>query len=193
MKLERALQFSKTLMEKTVQEGDVVIDCTVGNGYDTKFLAKLVGPTGRVIGFDVQQAAINNTIERLEKHQLLNRVQLHKCGHENLLTVIEQTDKSLVGKVAGAIFNLGYLPGSDKTIVTKAETTIAAIEQLLTVLARQAIIVLVVYHGHEEGIKERDQLLTYAKQLDQTVAHVLKYEFINQKNMPPFIIAIEKL
>ena len=34
-------------------------------------------------------------------------------------------------KLLDAIFNLGYLPGGDKSIVTKPETTISAIEQLL--------------------------------------------------------------
>ena len=34
-------------------------------------------------------------------------------------------------KLTGAIFNLGYLPGGDKSITTQASTTISAIEQLL--------------------------------------------------------------
>jgi hypothetical protein len=35
-------------------------------------------------------------------------------------------------------------------------------------------------------------LLEYVQRLDQQQAHVLRYEFINQINHPPFIIAIEK-
>ena len=62
------------------------------------------------------------------------------------------------GKITGAIFNLGYLPGGDKTIVTKPETTISAIEQLFTIMAPEGIIVLVIYHGHPEGAVERDML-----------------------------------
>ncbi|MDP4106588.1 MAG: class I SAM-dependent methyltransferase, partial [Bacillota bacterium] len=39
---------------------------------------------------------------------------------------------------------------------------------------------------------ERDRLLEYCRDLDQNVAHVLEYKFLNQKNNPPFIVAIEK-
>lgn len=41
--LERVLPFSKSLLEKIVSAGETVIDATAGNGYDTLFLAKLVG------------------------------------------------------------------------------------------------------------------------------------------------------
>jgi hypothetical protein len=59
-------------------------------------------------------------------------------------------------------------------------------------MASEGIIVLVIYHGHEEGTIERDELLHYCGQLDQNLAHVLQYQFINQANNPPFIVAIEK-
>ena len=42
-------------------------------------------------------------------------------------------------------------------------------------------IILVIYHGHDEGKLERDALLKYLKELDQQKAHVLQYQFINQK------------
>ncbi len=51
---------------------------------------------------------------------------------------------------------------------------------------------IVIYHGHPEGKVEREYLLRYVKSLDQNIAHVLEYKFLNQKNNPPFIIAIEK-
>lgn len=56
----------------------------------------------------------------------------------------------------------------------------------------EGIIILVIYHGHDEGKLERDALLKYLKELDQQKAHVLQYQFINQKNNAPFICAIEK-
>lgn len=189
MKLERALQFAKSLLASAVKEGDIAIDCTVGNGHDTTYLAELVGTTGKVIGFDVQSAAIKNTTDRLVSANLINRVILNNIGHENLIDVV---DEDYFNKVTGAVFNLGYLPGSDKKVVTMPETTITAINQLLKIMAPGGLIVLVVYHGHEEGVVERDALLNYVTQLDQQLAHVLKYQFINQKNNPPFVIAIEK-
>ena len=47
----------------------------------------------------------------------------------------------------------------------------------------EGIIILVIYHGHDEGKLERDALLKYLKELDQQKAHVLQYQFINQKIM----------
>ena len=51
-----------------VREGDTTIDATVGNGWDTVFLARLVGPTGRVIGLDVQADALENARRLLDSH-----------------------------------------------------------------------------------------------------------------------------
>lgn len=189
MHLDRILPYAKTLLEKSVKSGDIVVDATLGNGHDTVFLAKLAGESGRVYGFDVQEEAIAASSERLIKEGLLERVVLVHQGHETLADHIPATDH---GKITGAIFNLGYLPGSDKTIITKPDTTIAAIEQLLKIMAPEGIIVLVIYHGHEGGSLERDTLLNYCRKIDQKTAHVLQYQFINQQNNPPFIVAIEK-
>jgi predicted methyltransferase len=189
MKLEKIPSFAQSLLEKAVTIGDAVVDATLGNGHDTLFLANLVGETGRVYGFDVQLKAVTASAERISSHGLSNRVTLFHQGHENLGHFIPQEEQ---GKITGAIFNLGYLPGSDKSIVTKPNTTISAVEQLLTIMAPEGIIVLVIYHGHPGGATERDQLLQYCEQLDQNNFHVLQYQFINQKNSPPFIVAIEK-
>jgi len=47
--------------------------------------------------------------------------------------------------------------------------------------------------GHEGGENEKDGLLEYVRSLPQSFVHVLKYEFINQQNHPPFVLAIEKM
>lgn len=189
MKLERVLQFAKTLMEKSVSDGDIVVDATLGNGHDTLFLANLVGKSGKVYGFDIQEQAIKNSKSLILEHELEECVQLFHKGHEHLLELIPRNHH---GHVKAAIFNLGYLPGSDKSIVTVPETTIAAIDQLLEILSPEGIIVLVIYHGHQEGAAERDELMKFVQTIDQKQARVLLYQFLNQKNHPPFIVAIEK-
>ena len=189
MKLERILPFARRLLEQAITPGDVVVDATLGNGHDTLFLAKLVGATGKVYGFDIQAQAIKATNTRLANQELIERVSLFRKGHEQMKESIPAEEH---GKITGAIFNLGYLPGGDKSIVTRSQSTISAVEQLLEIMSPEGIIVLVIYHGHEEGAVERDDLLTYCQQIDQTKAHVLQYQFINQANQPPFIIAIEK-
>ncbi|MBM7660460.1 16S rRNA C1402 N4-methylase RsmH [Bacillus mesophilus] len=186
MKLERILPFARSLLKNAVEPGDYVVDATVGNGHDTVFLAELVGDTGHVYGFDIQEEAIRSTRVKLKDKQLKERVTLFKKGHEHVMECLSSKELS------GAIFNLGYLPGGDKNIVTTADTTISSIKQILSLLKPEGIIVLVIYHGHPEGKVERDQLLQYVSSIDQKEAHVLQYQFLNQQNHPPFIVAIEK-
>src|SRR4051812_36875452 len=128
MKMEGVLPFARTLLEKAVKPGDSVVDATVGNGHDTVFLAGLAGENGKVYGFDIQESAINKTRKKLSEQGLASRVELFHTGHENI-------QESMAGiQVSGAIFNLGYLPGSDKAVVTRPETTIPAVRQLFDML-----------------------------------------------------------
>lgn len=186
MKLERVLQFAQTLLKDTITEGEIAVDATAGNGHDTLFLAQLVGDDGFVYAFDVQKQAVDATLHRLLDHALEHRALVMHTGHENIA-------KHITKPVAGAIFNLGYLPGGDHTIVTQSNTTVTAIDSLLKLLKVGGMIVLVVYHGHEGGKEERDEVIRFVSDLPQKNVHVLRYEFINQKNDPPFIIALEKV
>ncbi|TQR18020.1 class I SAM-dependent methyltransferase [Psychrobacillus vulpis] len=186
MILKRVLPFAKDLLSKVITKGDIVVDATAGNGYDTVFLAELVGETGHVYAFDVQAEAIKSTQEKLIQANLHSRSTLILDGHENVSTYVQS-------EIAAAIFNLGYLPGSNLEIVTKGKSTIQALESLLGMLKVGGIIVLVVYHGHIGGKEEKDALMNYVQQLPQSFAHVLSYQFLNQQNNPPFIIAIEKM
>lgn len=189
MKLDGILPFARLLLEKAISAGDIAIDCTVGNGNDTVFLAKIVGDSGRVFGFDIQNLAIEKTSVKLTEHGISEQVSLNLNGHENVKSIVPS---ELHGKVKGAIFNLGYLPGGDKEIITVPETTIHAVHDLLEILAPEGIIVIVVYYGHPKGAIERDALSEYVKNIPQEIAHVLEYRFMNPTNNPPFIIAIEK-
>lgn len=186
MKLQRVLQYAQFLLKETVHPGDIVVDATAGNGYDTAFLAQLAGNEGHVYAFDVQQQAISSTEERVREAGLENRVTAILDGHEHVA-------KHVLKPVQAAIFNLGYLPGSDHEIITTPSTTLKAIQDLLQLLKVGGMIILVVYHGHHGGKEERDALIEYVSTLPQKYIHVLRYEFINQKNDPPFIIALEKV
>ena len=186
MKLERVLQYAQTLLKSAVDEGDIAVDATAGNGHDTLFLAQLVGDDGFVYAFDVQKQAVDATLHRLLDNALEHRALVLKDGHENVAKYVNKP-------VAGAIFNLGYLPGSDHEVITRPNTTIQALEDLLKLLKVGGIIVLVIYHGHEGGKEERDEVIRFVSELPQKYIHVLRYEFLNQKNDPPFVIALEKV
>ncbi|MBI6864613.1 class I SAM-dependent methyltransferase [Lysinibacillus sp. RSDA_15] len=186
MKLQRVLQYAQQLLKDSVEEGDTVVDATAGNGHDTLFLAQLVGDEGQVYAFDVQKKAVDATLHRLLDQGLEHRALVLNKGHEEVANFIHKP-------VAAAIFNLGYLPGSNHDIITKPTTTIQAIEDLLKLLKVGGLIILVIYHGHPGGKEERDTVTDYVSQLPQKYVHVLKYEFLNQQNDPPFIIALEKM
>ena len=186
MKLERVLQYAQTLLKSAINEGDIAVDATAGNGHDTLFLAQLVGDDGFVYAFDVQKQAVDATLHRLLDNALEHRALVLKDGHENVAKYVNKP-------VAAAIFNLGYLPGSDHEVITRPNTTIQALEGLLKLLKVGGIIVLVIYHGHEGGKEERDEVIRFVSELPQKYIHVLRYEFLNQKNDPPFVIALEKV
>ena len=182
--LERILPFSKSLLEKAVKPGDTVIDGTAGNGYDTLFLAELVGATGKVFSFDVQSEAIISTQSKLDEANFQNVTLIHD-GHQHVLQYVNE-------EVSAAIFNLGYLPGSDQSITTAGDTTWKAVTDLLSLLKKNGIIILVIYHGHEEGKVERHYLEQCLATLDSSTTQVLQYQFINRPTAP-FIVAIEKV
>lgn len=185
--LKTALNYSHELLEEIVEAGDLVVDGTVGNGFDTLFLSKLVGNTGKVLGFDVQEQALTTTREKLLAADLSTPVVLHHKGHESLTTLLSEQDK-----VKAAIFNLGYLPKSDKRIITKSDTTLLALQALLTHLVPKGRVIIVIYYGHEGGLEEKTAVLNYVKAIPQADFNVLSYQFVNQKNNPPILIAIEK-
>lgn len=183
--LHRVLPFSKRLMSETILPGESVVDATAGNGNDTFFLAELVGEDGKVFAFDIQQAALEATAGRLG--ELTSRVNLILDSHANVDRYVNQP-------IGGAMFNLGYLPYSnDKSIITKPDSTIQAIHKLLGMLKKGGIITISVYDGHDGGKEERDALLAYVKTLHQADVHVIRYELLNQRNNPPFLVALEKV
>lgn len=191
MKLSGVLPFARELLTKSIPEGAIVVDATAGNGHDTLFLAKLVGEKGKVYSFDIQEKAIRSTQARIASEDVEQQVKLIHDSHDNLKAHLERDDCK---NISGAIFNLGYLPGADtdKSVVTAPKSTINALMQLTANLLPEGMIILVVYHGHEEGKLEKEALLPFVRALRQEEYHVLEYRFTNQRNNPPFIIAIEK-
>lgn len=186
--LKRVLPFCHALLKETVQPGDIVIDATIGNGNDTLLLSELVGPKGYVYGFDIQIQAIEKTKALLNLHQQPER-QLICDSHANLIDYLSEAHHQ---QIKAAIFNLGYLPGGNKSIITTPDSTLAAVKIILSLLKEDGLLILVVYHGHSGGASERDALLHYVTGLEQKEYDVLRYGFINQRNSPPFIIAIQK-
>lgn len=146
--IPRPTELVHLLLQRLLSEGDLAIDATAGNGHDTCFLARLVGVTGRVLAFDVQEAAIGASRTRLESEGLAERVDLFQESHAGLAT------HAAPGSVAAILFNLGYLPGSDQSVITKAAETLSALEASLHVLRPGGWLCVVCYPGHVGGDDE---------------------------------------
>ena len=183
--LTKVTDLNKLLLEDVIKEGDIVIDATMGNGYDTKYLAEKVGANGVVYSFDVQEDAIKSTKKRLEKAELIDRVNLILDGHQNM-------DMYVNKEVSCVMFNLGYLPRAKHQVITKPETTVEAIKKSLELLKPNGVVSIAIYTGHEGGMEECDEVFGYVSKLDQSEYSVLNCNFVNQINHPPRLIMIEK-
>lgn len=188
MDIPQAVEFSHYLLARQIDEGDFVIDATCGNGQDTGFLARLVGEFGKVLALDIQEDAIEATEMELEKRGLKEQVEIRQADHSNLLSLIN-TEKM---RPKAIVFNLGYLPGGDKSVVTEAVNTLPALEDSLELLGNNGVLVVTAYPGHEEGLKERQEIETWAEKLDYKAFIVGHYRFINQEKNPPEVFVIQK-
>lgn len=146
-----------------LKTGDAVIDATLGNGHDALFLAQTIGSTGQLFGFDIQETALSNTRERLQNEQIQTAVTLFQASHAEMLTMIPQ---QWHGKIQAIMFNLGYLPGADKTLITQAASTLKALAAAIQLLAEQGILTVMAYPGHAGGDDETEQLAAWCQQLN---------------------------
>ena len=183
--INKITEVNKIFLDKIVQKGDIVIDATMGNGYDTIYLGNLVGENGKVYAFDVQEEAIKSTKKKVERDNMTDRVELILDGHQNL-------DKYVKEEVSCVVFNLGYLPRAKHVVITKPDTTLEAIKKSLKLLKPNGIISIAAYIGHEGGLEEKNYICEYLDNLNQNEFNVLHIQFTNQINNPPQLILIEK-
>ena len=176
------LNKARSLMEGNLKENDLVIDATVGNGKDSLYLLEII-KKGYLFGFDIQEEAINNT-NNLLKDKYKN-YRLFKLGHENMDMVLEDYQ----GKISLIIFNLGFLPKGNKDITTKSSTTIRAIENSIKLLNKKGHIVITIYKGHKEGLKESIKIKEY---LDNNKNYVYEEYHNTDNKLAPYVIDIKQ-
>lgn len=184
--ITRATSFVHHVLKEKIREGNTVIDGTMGNGNDTLFLAKLVGPDGMVFSFDIQSIALERTQNKIINNKLNDyNIKLIKDGHENI-------ENYVVTPIDGAMFNLGYLPQGDHSIITEPESTIKAIQSVLKLLNLGGIISIIIYYGHEGGSEEKQKVLDFLHDLSHENFTVMQCNYINHNNNPPIVVFIEK-
>lgn len=176
--MDKVLEFARTLINNKGGEKNVGIDATCGRGNDTLFLAQRFK---EVYAFDIQDEAIFSTKELIKDYK---NVKVIKNSNENICTYVKNIDV--------VMYNLGYLPKGDKGITTTAVATIRSLSSVLPLLNAEGIITIICYPGHLEGYNESIEIEKYLRSLNQKEYDVIKYEFINQINNPPFLLAIRK-
>ncbi|MDO4344199.1 MAG: class I SAM-dependent methyltransferase [Eubacteriales bacterium] len=177
----------RRMMSGHVSPGAFCIDATMGNGSDTQHLCSLAGPRGRVLAFDIQPAALKHTRARLEKA-------LPFCNYELILdSHVHLKQYAAPDSVDCITFNLGYLPGGDHLLATRAETTLEALSQSLKLLKKGGLLSVCIYSGGDTGYEEKNAVLSWLKTLHSKEYLVLVTEYYNRPNDPPIPAQIIKL
>ncbi|KAI8105870.1 hypothetical protein M9434_000449 [Picochlorum sp. BPE23] len=185
MKNSRLTHLAHQIWPISVRKGDVVCDATCGNGYDSVYLAKLVGPDGHLVAIDIQKEAVRATQDNIEaqvpEHER-PKVTYVVGSHENLIEHVGSNVAKLV------CFNLGYLPGGDKSIVTQVDSTLAAIEASLEALVFGGIVSILCYIGHPGGMAEYEAVQEYVSQLSPKYWVSSEFTLLNSPTAPIMIM-----
>lgn len=172
-----------------IRAGDIVIDATVGNGHDTRFLADCVGPTGHVYAIDLQQHALDQAAQLLSENNLAQII--WKLGNHAQLPEIIPAEHQ--GCIAVVMFNLGYLPGGDKSITTTASTTAKAVMMATRMLRPGGLVTIVAYTGHPGGLEETQALEAVLTALCPNLFQTEWFPSDPSKHHPPRLYVIRKL
>ncbi len=187
MKNYQITEWVHHFLKEHVQPGDICIDATMGNGNDTALLSKLAGENGKVIAFDIQQMALDNTKEKLVKENCPLNYELILDSHETMGDFAKENTVSCI------TFNLGYLPGGDHAKATKGDSSIRAIETGLLLLKKKGLMTVCIYSGGDSGFEEKETVLSYIKALDPKKYLAIISEYANRPNNPPIPVLLIKI
>lgn len=175
------------LLSAYLKKGDIAIDATVGNGHDTAFLLEKVGKKGHVYGFDIQASAIESTRQQ--------------CANAAYLTLILDSHAKLadyippeqIGRIKACLFNLGYLPRGDKTIITRSESTLIALDAACEVLMVGGILTVLAYPGHPDGDQETAQVAKWCAKLSPAQFDCRVFDSDAENPQAPRLWLIDKI
>ena len=213
------LSLVPTLLGQTLAPGDFAVDATCGNGHDTLTLVDFCGPSGHVVACDVQDRALEATRQRLlsssssssssgsgsgsaedeasvtfwqGNHRDLSIVDeaLRRRGHDDVEGAsLAEDGFATGGPVKAWVYNLGYLPGSDRSVTTQTEDTLSSIRQARDRTARGGLICVTLYVGHEGGKEEAAAVREEMGGWDQAVWRVVEHRPLNWPRSPVLLTA----
>ena len=196
--LSSMVSWSQRLVCEVLRSGDLAVDLTAGKGRDACALAKAVGRAGQVIALDLQATALEQTAQLLQKHEFA----VSSWPDDQFLPTqpgifLVQTCHSSLGKVLqhpakAIIANLGYLPGGDPMLITRPDSTLAALQQSLRLLAPGGRLAVTVYPGHPGGAEEGAAVNELFGHLPSIHWQVLSLRVDNCKEAP-FLLVAERI
>jgi len=173
------LDLAHDYWRRLVTSSDIVVDATCGNGYDSAFLLTLQ-PT-KLIVFDIQDIALHATKKRIDTISHASTVTYHQMCHSKIDEVAARESVKLI------VYNLGYLPGGNKTITTMTSTTLESIQSAIHCVQQGGAICITCYPGHPEGAEEEQALLEFCKTLSSEKWNVSYHAHINRTRAPTLI------
>lgn len=182
--VSNVLNLVKTAIAPALKNARIVVDATAGNGHDTLFLAECTTAEAKIYAFDIQETALNHT--RAITAEYAERINYVLASHDKIAALVSEP-------IDVAMFNLGYLPGEAHCVTTKAESTKAAVKQVLDKLSCNGVCVIVAYPGHAAGAQEAamlEEILAGLPKKDYTVGC---YRLLNHVQTAPYAYVVEKV
>lgn len=181
------IQLAHRYWQECIRPGDSAIDATCGNGHDTWMLCQLVlrEENGQVFAYDVQEQALATTLKRLEEKLTaakLNRVKLIKGCHSHFTEISHENPIGLI------VYNLGYLPGGDKTQTTIVQTTLQSVQKACNLIVSGGMISITCYPGHPAGALEEEALIKFAEMLPRQSWSCCHHRWVNRQRSPSLFI-----
>lgn len=176
-----------------LRPGDCAIDATCGNGRDLVALVDCVQPrcskdekglfpqSPRVFAYDIQPQALKSAQDHCRQSlhsQQLPCIEWMLCCHSHLGLREEHHPIALI------CYNLGYLPGGDKTLTTRLETTMNSLEKGKNLLSAGGAISIMCYPGHDEGDREWNAVRDWALRLSVNLWCVCEHRWLNRLRSP---------
>ena len=179
------IAFAHQQWKQLIHDGDSAIDATCGNGHDTLFLA--AHPLDTLYVIDIQKEALAHTRERIALHatRCCHIDYIHGC-HSTFPATITRASIRLI------VYNLGYLPGSNKTLTTQTATTLASLEQACLLIEPGGCISITCYPGHPEGNKEERALIATIDSFASELWSCRHYQHPHSKRAPSLLLLKKK-
>ena len=182
-----AVKFIQDFLSARLVRPQLCVDATCGNGGDTAFLCGITAPDGQVLGFDIQQAAIDSTRRNLEQKGIpAGRCALHCDSHANLLHYVQP------GTVDAVMFNFGWLPGADHAVFSTSDSSIPALKAALEAVRPGGVVTAILYSGQVIGTEEKQTVLQFLRALPLKDFTVLVCDFANWADTAPLPCIILK-